>query len=223
MQQRSEHINHELQQLQNKLLRMAALSKEAIENAVRTMKGDCAALAKSVIDGDQIINQLEVDIEQEGLKFIALYQPEAIDLRTVISILRMVTDIERIGDLAVNIARSSLELTCKDDFTQMLDLPYLADMVLSMYQDALHSFVDENIELAKKTIESDKNVNQLCNQFFRELIVHMMQNPQKISSYIQFLLVSRHLERVGDHCKNIAEVTYFITHGKNIKHHQNEI
>jgi phosphate transport system protein len=223
MTQQLEHLDYKLKELEEFIMSMAGLADQAVQKAVCALMNDDKELARKVMEDDQAINQLELEIERLGVTFIALYQPQAIDLRTVISILRMVNDIERIGDLAVNIARASLELNCKEDFSILMDLPYLSKMVLEMYHDALKAFTQQDLNLATSTIQKDQKVNDLCRQIFREMLVQMMQNPHKTSSCVQYLLISRHLERIGDHCKNIAEVTFFLSEGRNIKHQSRDI
>jgi phosphate transport system protein len=218
MAQQSEHIDQKIKNLEELIIRMAGLAEEAVQKSISALMNNDKELAQKVMVNDQNINEMELEIENQGVTFIALYQPEAIDLRTVISILRMVNDIERIGDLAVNIARASLELDCKEDFTVLMDLPYLSHMVLGMYHDSLKAFTQQDLNLATETIKKDQEVNALCRQIFREMLVQTMQNPHKTSSYVQYLLISRHLERIGDHCKNIAEVSFFLCEGRNIKH-----
>jgi phosphate transport system protein len=218
----SKHIDQELTLLQESLLRMAHLAEEALQKSVRALKENQKSLAEEVIRDDQKINELEVEIENSGVRFIALYQPEASDLRRVISILRMLNDIERIGDLAVNIARASLDLNGMEEDKLMVDLPFLAHRVSKLYLNALQSFIQEDLNLANVTIKEDKEVNKICNQIFKEMLAQMTQNPQKTSTYIQYLLISRHLERIGDHSKNIAELTHFLSEGENIKHRPKE-
>jgi phosphate transport system protein len=210
-------------QLKENIYSMVSLANEAIDKSVIAFLNNDIDLANKIIQGDDLINQLETQIESKGLKCLALYQPEASDLRFVVGILRMVTDIERIGDLAVNIAESvkktELDPKIPPNLDAISDITYMTKITICMVQDAINSVVSGNNDLAKSVLKQDDQVDDINRQIFRELLISMMEEPKKISSLIQYLLVSRNLERIGDHGKNIAESAIFIVKGKNVKHH----
>lgn len=215
-------LNCTIKKIKEQILTMITLSTEAIQNSIQALSNHDKVLSQQIMDNDVSINQLEIYIETESLRAMALYQPEAADLRFIVGVLRMVTDIERIGDLAVNIAKSVQGMDYMCDISMQVDLPYLAKLSLDMLNDAVDALVTGNIALAEKVIGMDDLVDQLYNQIFRELLVSMMENPLKISQCVQYLLVSRHLERVGDHATNIAESVIFILQGVNRKHYHKD-
>lgn len=212
-----------IQQLKEKILSMVSLANIAIETSVNAFLSHDIEKASQVIKDDALINHLETLIESLGLKCLALYQPEASELRFVVGILRMVTDIERIGDLAVNIAESVHKIDNISMFIPNLDatseISFMAKTTTSMVQDSINSFISSDHELATEVIKKDDTIDQINRDIFREILLLMTEEPKKISSLIQYLLVSKNLERIGDHATNIAESAIFILEGKNIKHH----
>jgi len=220
MENNKEIVLHELKE---HVVAMVALAIEANIKSIDAFLRHDIVLANQIIEEDCKINDLETYIELKGLKCLALYQPEASDLRFVVGVLRMVTDIERIGDLAVNIAESvkktEPELKAPTDADAISDISFMSKMATSMVQDAINSVTSGEIDLAKSVIKRDEQVNEINRQIFRELLISMMEKPKKISSLIQYLLVSKNLERMADHATNIAESAIFILKGKNIKHH----
>lgn len=210
-------------QLKESIFTMVSLANEAIDKSITAFVNHDIESAKQVIADDDYINDLETSIESKGLKCLALYQPEASDLRFVIGVLRMVTDIERIGDLAVNIAEAVLKTdfntVTPSDKDAISDITYMTKITISMIQDAINSVVTGDNDLAISVLRKDDQVDNINRQIFRELLVSMMEEPKKISCLIQYLMISKNLERIGDHGKNIAESAIFILKGKNIKHH----
>jgi phosphate transport system protein len=212
-----------INQLKENILVMVSLVNEAIDQSISAFLDHNLEKADQIILDDDKINHIETNVESIGLKCLALYQPEASDLRYVIGILRMVTDIERIGDLAVNIAESVKKTdgssSIPTDMDAISDISYMAKTTISMIQDAITSAISGDQDLARSVIKKDTQVDQINRQIFRELLISMMEEPKKITSLIQYLLVSKNLERIGDHATNIAESAIFILEGKNIKHH----
>jgi len=215
-------VSNAIKKIIEHILTMATLSTEAVQNSILALMNHDKDLAQKIIDKDEEINQLEVLVETESLRVMALYQPEAVDLRFIVGIMRMVTDIERIGDLAVNIAQAFCGMDFKLDLSMQVDLPYLAKLSIDMLNDSINALITRNSSLAESVIEKDDQVDALYNQIFRELLVSMMENPHSISHCVQYLLMSRHLERVGDHATNIAESIIFMLQGVNRKHYHLE-
>ncbi len=212
-----------LESIKEKLLHMSSLASKAVQNSVKGLLENDEKIAKSVIEEDKYINNLEVEIDSLGLEFLARYQPEASDLRFIIAVLRMNTDIERIGDYAVNISKASLYLIDKPFSATLIDISYLAEICSKMFEDSMNSLIIKDVSLAKSVIERDEKVDNICDQIFREMLTYMMENPKLISRGIQLILISRHLERVADHSTNIAESSIFALEGKIIKHRFEEI
>ena len=212
-----------LESIKEKLLHMSSLASKAVQNSVKGLLENDEKIAKSVIEEDKYINNLEVEIDSLGLEFLARYQPEASDLRFIIAVLRMNTDIERIGDYAVNISKASLYLIDKPFSATLIDISYLAEICSKMFEDSMNSLIIKDVSLAKSVIERDEKVDNICDQIFREMLTYMMENPKLISRGIQLILISRHLERVADHSTNIAESSIFAVEGKIIKHRFEEI
>ena len=212
-----------LESIKEKLLYMSSLASKAVQNSVKGLLENDEKVAKSVIEEDKYINNLEVEIDSLGLEFLARYQPEASDLRFVIAVLRMNTDIERIGDYAVNISNASLYLLEKPFNATLIDIPYLAEICSKMFEDSMNSLITKDVALAKSVLVRDEKVDNICDQIFREMLTYMMENPKLISRCIQLILISRHLERVADHSTNIAESSIFALEGKIVKHHFEEI
>lgn len=176
-------------------------------------------IAGKIIHDDQEINDLENRIEYDGLACLALFQPEAIDLRFVVGVLKMITDIERIGDLAVDIAQATIKMDSLQEEIIIENLRSIFRQSMEMLQMATDAFILKDIEKAKKVIKMDDLLDEMTQTLFKESLIKMCSEGSKIHYLIQYLLVSRHLERIGDHSTNIAEYSIFIYGGLNIKHH----
>lgn len=216
-------IEAHLKLIRKQLLHMSSLASQAIQTSIKGLIDRDEKMAKLIIEQDKYINDLEIEIDSLGLEFLARYQPEASDLRFIIAILRICTDIERIGDYAVNISRASLHLINEPLNAPIIDIPYLAKLSSKMFEDAMNSLITKDASLAKSVLEGDEKVDNLCDQIFREMLIYVMENPKLISKGIQIILISRHLERIADHATNIAESAIFAVEGKIVKHHFEEI
>ena len=175
-------------------------------------------LAEEIIKGDDQIDQLEVEIERRCIRMIALYQPEAVDLRLIMGMYKIVSDLERIGDEAENIAERSILLAQEPPLKPYVNLTLMASNVKSMIEDAVLSFFQRDVELAKKVIERDDMVDELYHQVQRELITYMLEDPRNIKRSIHLSFVARHFERMADHAENIAEMTIYWSEGEVVKH-----
>lgn len=216
------HFDEELHELHQKLLRMASLAEEAIAQAVKGLVDRNADLPRQVVARDQQINLLEVEIDECCLKLLALWQPIAVDLRFVTSAMKINNDLERIGDQAVNIAETTLELLKEPLLKPLIDIPRLATLARAMVRDALDSFVKRDAVLARSVCRRDDEVDALNNQIFRELLTFMIEDPRAISRAVGLILVGRNLERVADHATNIGEEVFYLVEGRTIKHHVDE-
>jgi phosphate transport system protein len=213
------HLDQELQHLKDELLRMASLAEEAIGKAVKALVSRDAVLTQQVIASDEAINVAEVEVDELCMKLLALYQPEATDLRFITMAFKINNDLERMGDLAVNIAECTLELLNEPLLKPLIDLPRMAELAQGMAKDSLDAFVRRDADLARAVCRRDDQVDQLNDQVFRELLTYMMQDPKSITRAVGLILVGRHLERIADHATNIAEDVVYLVQGRTIKHH----
>ena len=219
MNQDTRHFTEELAELKQRLLAMGGLAEERLEAAVRSMVERDRALMAAVINGDEAINRLQVEIDDRCFKLLALRQPMAGDLRVIVAAFKINSDLERIGDLAVNVAEAAERYVSHPPVKPLIDLPRMADMAQRMLREALHAFVAGNAEAAQRVLEQDDGLDALKNQIFRELLTYMLGDPRTIEPGLDLILVSRHLERVGDHATNIAEDVIFIVEARDVRHH----
>ena len=213
------HFQGELNRLKMQLLTMAGLVEKAISNAVKALVTRDTNLAEKTIADDDKVNQLELQIDEECLRLLALHQPMAADLRFITSAMRINVELERIGDLAVNIAERAVSLNQEPQLKPYLDIPEMAELTQKMLKDVLDAFVNRNPDLARSVCERDQRVDALNNQIFRELLTYMMAEPSSIARAVHLLIVSRYLERIADHTTNIAEGVIFMVNALVIKHH----
>jgi phosphate transport system protein len=215
-------FDEELIELRRKLLHMAAHVEEAITLAVRSLKERKEMLAHEVLSGEEITNSADIAIDDLGMRLLALRQPMASDLRFITSAMKIASDLERIGDLAVNIAERSLDLLQSPPLKPLLDIPEMSALAQRMVRDAIKAFVERDEALARDVCKRDDIVDHYNDQIFRELLTYMMADPATISRAMDLILVSRNLERIADHATNIAEDVIYIVSGKTIKHHAEE-
>lgn len=212
-------FDEDLNNLKEKLMRMATLAEESIALAVRSLKERNEVYAQQVFQGEETLNLLDIEIDNQGMQLFALRQPMAIDLRLITATMRIAVELERIGDLAVNIAERSLELLKQPPLKPLIDIPRMAEIAQQMVKDAIDAFINKNDKLAKNVCERDDEVDDLNDQIFRELLTYMMQDPKTIEIAVELILVGRHLERIADHATNICEDVVYLVKGKTIKHH----
>jgi len=215
-------FDEELKTLKEKLLEMAARAEEQIALAIRGLKDREEKLACQVFDGEEAINLLDIELDEMGLRLLALRQPMAADLRFITSAMKISSDVERIGDLAVNIAERTIDLMKSPRLKPLIDIPHMALIAQEMVRDAISAFIHGDDELARNVCERDDKVDQLNDQVFRELLTYMMQDPGTIPRAVDLILVGRHLERIADHATNIGEEVFYMVRGKTIKHHVEE-
>ncbi len=213
------HFQQELNKLKENLLKMAGLAEQAISNAVEALVQRNMSLAEKTIKEDEKINQMEILIDEWCLKLLALYQPMAADLRFITSAMRINIELERIGDLAVNIAERVISLNQEPQLKPYIDIPRMAEITQAMVKDVLDAFVNGDTTLARSVCERDDQVDALNDQVFRELLTYMMADPKTITRAVHLIIVSRCLERIADHTTNIAEGIIFMVKALVIKHH----
>jgi phosphate transport system protein len=211
-------FSEELQDLTQHLLVMGGSAEERLRVAVRALVDrDHQALA-DIIAGDSRIDNLQIDIDERCFTLLALHQPVAVDLRTVVSVLKIGADLERVGDFAVNIGEAAQRYFRHPPVKPLIDLPKMADLALKMLHEALEAFVSNDVSLAQGVLRQDDWLDALKNQIFRELLTYMLGEPRTIAPGIELILISRHLERVGDHATNIAEDVIFIVEARDVRH-----
>ena len=216
------HFHRELERLKENLLRMATLVEKVISDAVQSLMKRDSELAKKTIASDDAINDLELAIEEMCLKLLALRQPMAIDLRFITAAMKIVTDLERMGDQAVNIGERAISLNQEPQLKPYIDLPRMAEIVQSMVKDVLDAFVRQDSQLARSVCARDDLVDGLNDQVFRELLTYMISDSKTITRSVHLMIVSRCLERIADHATNIAEDVIFMIDARVIKHHAEE-
>jgi len=209
-------FDNELASLKENLLKMANLVEKAINMAIESLVKQRVDLAEQVIENDDEIDNMELDIEEQCLQMIALRQPIAKKLRIIGCGYKTVSDLERIGDQAVNIARASKYLATKELVKPFIDLPRMATISQNMLKDGLEAYFTGDIELAKEVWKRDKTVDELNQQIFRELLTFMMEDPHTISRAIHIIFISTNIERIADHAKNLVERVIYIVNGERI-------
>ncbi|PYM33513.1 MAG: phosphate transport system regulatory protein PhoU [Candidatus Rokuibacteriota bacterium] len=212
------HFDDELAGLQQTLLAMGGLVEDQIRRAMRALTERDDALAQDVIDRDRQVNAYDVEVDEKSVELLALHQPAAGDLRFITTIMKVVTDLERIGDQAVNIAQRALELNQEPQLKPYIDLPRMAERAQRMVKESLDAFVGRDTQLARQVCAEDAEVDSLKEQIFRELLTYMMSDPKTIPRAIRLILISRFLERVADHATNIAEMVIYMVESKMVRH-----
>ena len=212
------HFHEELETLKQTLLAMGGLVEDQIHRVMRALVERDEALAQAVIEGDRRVNAFDVEVDEKCVELLALHQPAAGDLRFITTAMKIVTDLERIGDQAVNIAQRAIELNREPQLKPYIDLPRMAEKAGRMVKESLDAFVNRDTELARRVCAEDEAVDALKEQVFRELLTFMMEDPRTIPRAIRLILISRFLERVADHATNIAEMVIYLVEGKMVRH-----
>jgi phosphate transport system protein len=207
-------FDRELRELQDQMLVLASMVEKAVTRSVETLKARDLATARQIADDDVKIDLKRFEIEEKGIDIIATQQPMAGDLRTIMAVLSIITDLERMGDHAEGIARITLLLGDEPPLKPLIDIPRMADIATSMLRRSLTAFVERDIEAAKKISTEDNEVDQLYDQVYRELIFFMLQDPKTITRATYLLWVAHNLERIADRVTNICERVIFMVAGK---------
>jgi phosphate transport system protein len=218
------HFDDELNQLRADILKMSDLTRQAITKSIEALTNHDKTQAQNIINDDNNIDELELVIDEKCIDLIARYQPMAKDLRFITTGLKLNAELERIADLAVDIAQRVLELADKPLLKPLVDIPKLADVAQNMVREAIDSFIKKDISLAKKVITSDNEADNLRDRICAELINdYMLKDAATATRAVPLLLIARHLERICDHASNIAEDIIYMVEGKTIKHHHEEL
>jgi len=211
-------FDEELKELKEKILFEGSLVQSAVRNAIDSLMNRDSELARKVIEDDDLINTKEVEVDEFCTKLLALRQPAAKDLRFITTAIKINYDLERMGDMAVNICERVLELNQEPQLKPYIDLPKIAEIAQGMVRDCLEAFVKEDMTLAWKVAKDDESVDQLMEQIFRELLTYMSEDLKTISRATRLLFISKYLERLADHAVNIAELVIFLVEGRIVRH-----
>ena len=218
----SEHTDkkyeEDLKKLREDILYMGGLVEDQIQKAVTSLVDRDSPLAEMIIQRDHEVNRLDVEIDDICIQLLALHQPAARDLRFITTALKITTDLERIGDMAVNICERALELNQEPQLKPYIDIPRMAQISQRMIHESLDAFVRDDTELALKVCKDDQAVDDLNSQIFRETVSYMIEDPHTINRAMKVGFVSKYLERIADHATNIAEMVVFMVKGKSIRH-----
>ena len=222
MERHGRHFQEELEHLKTRLLEMGGLAEEQVRVSIKALVDRDRDLIERVLLADEPINKLHIEIDGRCFTLLALHQPMAVDLRAIVSAVKINTDLERVGDLAINIAEAARRYAQHSPVKKLIDIPRMASIAQSMLRDALDAFVRRDLVLAQHVLDEDDKLDSLKTQIFRELLTFMLQDPVTIEPALDLILISRHLERIGDHATNIAEDVIFMVSARDVRHHADE-
>lgn len=211
-------FDEEIRSLKEKILKMGFLVETAIRDSIKSLVDRESGLAGEVIKRDHQINALDVEIDEECIRLIAIRQPKAGDLRFITTAMKITTDLERMGDLSVDISERAIELNEEPPLKPYIDIPRMADISQAMLKDVLDAFMEKNSRLAYEVIKRDDEVDNLNLQIFHELLIFMIQDPKVVSRAVKITYISKYLERIADHATNIAEMVVYMAEGRMIRH-----
>ncbi len=216
-----EHIvksyDEELEQLNNTLIEMGGLAEAQIESAVQALITRDPELAQIVIDGDDKVDDLNYEVDNQAMRLLALRQPMARDLRNVVAALKISSDLERIADYATNMARRSIALSETPPVKPVHVVPRMARLVMAMMKNVLDAYVEHDVDKALAVWQADEEVDEMYASLFRELLTYMMEDPRRITPCTHVLFIAKNVERIGDHLTNISETIYFLVHGERLQ------
>ena len=214
------HLHKELSKMKQKILALGTLVEERLRTAVRAVTTCDNTLARQLVDTDHEVDEMEVEVEEECLKIMALYQPVAIDLRFLVVVIKINNDLERIGDLAANIARRIETISKRHASELPFDYPRMAGAVQGMLKGSLDAFVNQDPDQARQVLRMDDLVDELNREIYRQVREKIRENPDDVTYLLGSLLISRHLERIADHATNIAEEVIYMVEGEIVRHAQ---
>jgi len=212
------HFQEELETLQARLLEMGGLAEERVRAALQGLVTRDTATIERVMRGDEPINELHIEVDNRCFTLLALYQPMATDLRSIVAAVKINTDLERVGDLAVNIAEAAQRYTNHAPVKKLIDIPQMGEIAQVMLRDSLDAFVQRDTTLAKRVLSEDDRLDALKTLVFRELLACMLEDGTTVEPALDLILISRHLERIGDHATNIAEDVIFMVSALDVRH-----
>jgi len=213
------HFQEQLATLKERLLVMGGLAEERVRAIMEALVERDLSLVERVQAGDEPLNQLHIEIDDRCFKLLALHQPMAADLRAIVSAVKINTDLERVGDLAVNIAEAAQRYATHPPVKKLIDIPTMGTIAQTMLRDALDAYVRRDTPLAHAVLNADDQLDALKTQVFRDLLTYMLKDPATVEPALDLILISRHLERIGDHATNIAEDVIFMVSAQDVRHH----
>jgi phosphate transport system protein len=214
----SAHLHVEIEKLKKKIVALTAVVEDAVRKAVKSVDDGNAELAQQLIDGDTDIDRTEVDIEEDCLKLLALYQPVATDLRFIVAVLKINNDVERVGDLAVNIAERALFLCTQEPIDVPFDFAEMRRKTLAMLRDSLGALMNMDARLARQVRALDDEVDEINREMYLKIGQAVRKDPHHIERLLSYLSASRHLERIADYATNIAEDVIYLIEGQIVRH-----
>jgi len=212
------HFERDLESLTGEVLRLGSLCQQAIESALGALTTRDSEAARRVVDGDEVLDQQELLIDQLCTDLLALHQPMASDLRFITTALKITPEIERMGDLAVNISERAIELNEEPQLKPFIDIPRMARIAVEMLRGSLEAFVRHDADAARAIIRRDDEVDTMMEQLFRELLSYMIEDPKTISRAIRLTFIAKYLERIADGSTNICEMVVYMAEGRIIRH-----
>jgi len=218
----SVHMQKEIEKLKKRLLSLSALVEDTVHRAIRSLRERDAEMAHGVIDGDVQIDEREVDIEEECQKILALHQPVAHDLRFIIAVLKINAELERIGDLAVNIAERVLFMVTQESVEIPFDYAGMAEKAQAMLHKSIDALINQDVALAYAVIDADDEVDVMKREAYRQIEEFIRRSPDLLSLYTHLLGISRHIERIADHASSMAEDIIYLIEGRIIRHRTQE-
>ena len=216
------HLNVELNSLRDKLLLMGGSVEFQLQDVVKALTKRNSDLAIRVIENDMSVNKLDVEIDETCLRLLALHQPTAGDLRFITTAMKISTELERISDLAENIAERVIELNQEPQLKPYIDIPRMSDWTIQMVKECLDAFMTRNATLARKVCRDDDYVDDLTEQLFRELVSFMLEDPRTITRATRLTFIGKYYERIADHATNVSELVVYMVEGKIIRHMKGE-
>lgn len=212
------HLDVELKDLKDKLLLMGGSVESQLQDALQALTERDSGLAVRVVENDLSVNKLDVEIDENCLRLLALHQPTAGDLRFITTAMKISTELERMSDLAENIAERAIELNREPQLKPYIDIPRMGNWTSQMVKEALDAFVNRDAALARKVCKDDDVVDDLTEQLFRELVSFMLEDPRTITRAIRLTFIGKYYERIADHATNVAELVVYMVEGKIIRH-----
>lgn len=211
-------LDKNIRELKNKLINMAAIAEKMIDQAINELIERSEQSVAEIVPEEEALNRLQLDIDEQVISVLATKQPVAVDLRFIMATTRINSDLERIGDLAINITREVRVLIQQPPLKPLMDIPRMAQQASKMVCDSVEAFIKGDAKLAQAVIMRDDELDALKNQVLRELLTYMMSDPKTIERSLALILIARHLERIGDHATNIAEDVIYMIQGRDVRH-----
>lgn len=211
-------FDEQIKELMRRIVLMGSIAEEMIQSATSYMTEGDASRAEDVFSKEHQINRLQVEVDEVAVRLAATQQPMAQDVRLLFMASRIASELERIGDQAVNVCQNAEHLLSRSARRTIVDLPIMAEVVQKMVRDSLTAMIERNVELAERVFQEEKKVDAFKDQIFRIMLTYMMSNPTQIEQDLAMILVARNLERIGDHATNVAEEVIYMVRGKDVRH-----